>query len=86
MLRLLFQAASSSWMMQLLRMKGMREDELKWLETHPDNVKEVGREMIPQSTRNRFRDYIGEDNITKMIIVRHPYTRLVSAYRCSGQM
>ena len=42
---------------------------------------EILRQYYPQATRNAFESKMGDAKIAKFLITRHPFTRLVAAYR-----
>lgn len=78
-----FKAASTNWMYNLLPLAGLGEDDIEnlrrdWGYKHPNMV---AREVAPVYTFQEIQKVIQSEGSVRFLIVRHPFERLLSAFR-----
>lgn len=77
-----YKAASSHWMGHFLHLANKSEAEMSELrDRHPNAPAAQGREVAPRLTHSQLRDLTKVDGFRGLLIVRHPFDRLVSAFR-----
>jgi len=75
-----FKAASTNWMHNLLLLSG-REDVDQIIAKHPRQPNDQGREVAPKLRYADLQKILHRDETKTLLIVRHPFERLVSAFR-----
>lgn len=78
-----FKAGSSTWLSALVELSNhSSEDKAKIKAMFPGNYLKQGRYVAPMMTKTTYQSY-HQRNFSKQsfIVVRHPFERLVSAYR-----
>jgi len=77
-----YKAASTNWMHNLLHLAGKKEEEIKRILTdHPHQPNDQARVVAPILTMTRLRQISSTPGYTGLVVVRHPFDRLVSAFR-----
>jgi len=77
-----YKAASTSWMTNLLTLANRSAEDLRRLrETYPSQPNMQARAVAPMLTSSRLAPLLKMHRFTKLLIVRHPFGRLVSAFR-----
>jgi len=77
-----YKAASTNWMHNLLHLAGKKEEEIeKIIKDHPGQPNDQGRVVAPIKSLSTVEKISRQENARLLIIVRHPFDRLVSAFR-----
>eukprot|EP00092_Neocalanus_flemingeri_P016665 GFUD01018028.1.p1 GENE.GFUD01018028.1~~GFUD01018028.1.p1 ORF type:complete len:470 (+),score=128.33 GFUD01018028.1:311-1720(+) len=77
-----YKAASTNWMHNLLHLAGKTEDEVKKIiKDHPNQPNDQGRVVAPVTSLSNIRQIAEQEDAKLLLIVRHPFDRLVSAFR-----
>jgi len=82
-----FKAGSSTWLAFTLELSSKSlADKAKIKKNYPGNFLQMGRQAAPTMSRSsyvRYKSNLRKQNMTEisLLIVRHPFERLVSAYR-----
>jgi len=77
-----YKAASTNWMYNLLYLAGRSDTEVEETKArHPNQPNDAGREVAPLMSHSSLMSVVGQQNSTRLLIVRHPFDRLVSAFR-----
>ncbi|XP_023323409.1 carbohydrate sulfotransferase 11 isoform X2 [Eurytemora carolleeae] len=77
-----FKAASTNWLYNLIRLSGRSEIELELLKKkHPSQPNEQGRIVAPVLSLKETVNHLNKPLMKKLLITRHPFDRLVSAFR-----
>lgn len=78
-----FKAASTNWMHNLLHLAGKSEKEIEAIvRKHPGQPNDQARVVAPVLSDSKTRAAVtGREGFRGLIIVRHPFDRLVSAFR-----
>eukprot|EP00092_Neocalanus_flemingeri_P032094 GFUD01034882.1.p1 GENE.GFUD01034882.1~~GFUD01034882.1.p1 ORF type:complete len:436 (-),score=99.92 GFUD01034882.1:116-1423(-) len=77
-----FKAASTNWMHNILHLAGKTEKDIeKIIQDHPQQPNEQARVVAPLLPLSKLREISSSEQFKGMLVVRHPFDRLVSAYR-----
>jgi len=77
-----YKAASTNWMYNLLFLAGRNDEEVEATKArHPNQPNDAGREVAPRLSYSRVLEVAGEEGATNLLVVRHPFERIVSAFR-----
>lgn len=78
-----YKAASTGWFYNLLHLKGIEESDLTLIEElyGKDQPSVMARSQIPLFTKANYMDYLRNTKLTSLLIIRHPWARLVSAFK-----
>lgn len=75
-------AASTNWMHNLLVLAGKTEAEVEQIvASHPQQPNHQGRVVAPVLGSGSVRRLLATNTTAALLIVRHPFDRLVSAFR-----
>jgi len=77
-----YKAASTNWMHNLLHLAGMNKTQIKKIiADHPNQPNEQGRVVAPVLPLKAIERMASQEDTKSLLIVRHPFDRLVSAFR-----
>jgi len=77
-----YKAASTNWMHNLLHLAGKKEEEIKKIiKDHPNQPNDQARIVAPVSSLSNIERISRKEDARLLLIVRHPFDRLVSAFR-----
>jgi len=77
-----YKAASTNWMHNLLHLAGKNEEEVKKIiKDHPNQPNDQGRVVAPLTPLSSITQISRLEDAKLLLIVRHPFDRLVSAFR-----
>jgi len=77
-----YKAASTNWMHNLLHLAGKKNDEIeKIIKNHPNQPNEQARIVAPLTSLSNLERISKQEDARLLLIVRHPFDRLVSAFR-----
>jgi len=77
-----YKASSTNWMHNLLHLAGKKESEIKKIvKDHPSQPNDQARAVAPILSLSKLRQLATSAQFKGMFVVRHPFDRLVSAYR-----
>merc|ERR1719427_2630386 len=77
-----YKAASTNWMHNLLHLAGKKEEDInKIIKDHPNQPNDQARIVAPVSSLSNIERISRKEDPRLLLIVRHPFDRLVSAFR-----
>jgi len=77
-----FKAASTTWIRNLFQLADVGEGKLEMLEKKfPKQPDQQARIIAPEPSSGELSKIMMDKNYTRLLVVRHPFQRLVSAYR-----
>jgi len=76
-----YKAASTTWIQHLFHMAGLTQDEIDEIKGRVRSPNDQGREVAPAVAYPELKAIMEMPSAAVVIIVRHPFTRLVSAFR-----
>jgi len=77
-----YKAASTNWMHNLLHLGGKSEQDVEnIIKKYPNQPNDQARVVAPSLTWTQVRSVLADPSSTTLLIVRHPFDRLVSAFR-----
>lgn len=77
-----FKAASTNWMHNLLHLAGRSEEEInRIVQEHPRQPNDQARVVAPILAMSKLREMSSSEKYKSFLVVRHPFDRLVSAFR-----
>jgi len=77
-----FKAASTSWILNLFNLMGLSENKTKELQNkYPGQLDRQLRAVSPIVSKKEIDDLNVSNSTKSVIITRHPFSRLISAYR-----
>lgn len=77
----IFKAASSWWMQQIPWLTNYKASQIQLLSQKYIQANTLAQAVAPQLSSSKLKWFLSSQNPVKFLIVRHPFDRLLSAYR-----